>query len=122
MKTLSGIPAVVLAAALLGGCVEFNEECSRFMSEPEAVAGYLDGDVDITKAVVRSEDNAIGQIVAESYYEAFNDQAPKYWPDLAIVNSGAIRSEGVCESREVLSRGPVKRKVLRDVGSKGCTG
>ncbi|MGI5865556.1 MAG: 5'-nucleotidase C-terminal domain-containing protein [Myxococcales bacterium] len=108
-------PLPLVAALLAVGCVEYNEECSRFMEDPDGVAGYLAGDVPITKPVVRTDDNAIGQLVAEAYYHAFDDQQSKYWPDIALVNSGAIRYEGVCESREKLFGGPVKRKVLRDV-------
>jgi 2',3'-cyclic-nucleotide 2'-phosphodiesterase (5'-nucleotidase family) len=105
----------LVAAALAVGCVEYNEECARLMEEPDGVSGYLGGDVTITKPEVRLKDNTIGQLVAESYLEAFGDQQQKFWPDLAVVNGGAIRSEGVCESRTSLKKGPVKRKVLRDI-------
>ncbi|HCF61282.1 MAG TPA: hypothetical protein DFS52_25210 [Myxococcales bacterium] len=115
MRLLKTLQPLLLVALLAAGCVEYNEECSRFMQEPDGVAGYLAGDANITKAVVRTDDNAIGQLVAEAYYHAFDEEQAKDRPQLSLVNSGAIRSQGVCESREVLYGGPVKRKVLRDV-------
>jgi len=100
---------------VLGGCLSYNEECARYVTDPDGVAGWLDGNVAITKNDVRTKDNSIGQLVAEAYYHAFDDQADKYKADLAVVNGGAIRSEGVCETREVLTKGALKRKVLRDI-------
>jgi 2',3'-cyclic-nucleotide 2'-phosphodiesterase (5'-nucleotidase family) len=115
MPTFRQLSVLVFSLSAAAGCVEYNEECSRFMTDPEGIAGYLGGDVTITKTKVRTDDNSVGQLVAEAYYAAFDDQPSQYWPDLAVVNSGAIRFEGVCESREILKKGPVKRKVLRDV-------
>ncbi len=111
----SALLAPLLAAALAGGCLAYNEECSRYMSDPEGTTGYLDGDVRIAKAYVRTADNAIGQLVAEAYYSAFDDKSERLRPDLAVVNGGSIRSDGVCQVREVLPKGAMKRKVLRDV-------
>jgi len=110
-------PKTVFAlAALLCGCtdlVTYNEECSPVVTGPDEVTGWLAGDVKTIKAEVRVKDNSIGQMVAESYYFAFESLSAK--PDLGLENAGAIRSEGVCESREVVKKGPVKRKILREV-------
>lgn len=110
-------PAAValLAGASLTGCLAYNEECSRFMTDPEGIAGWLAGEVRITKPEVRTRDNAIGQLVAESYFHAFDAESERFRPDLAVVNSGAIRADGVCEPRDALKKGPVKRRQLRDV-------
>lgn len=105
--------ALVAAALLASGCVVYNEECSPLVTEPDEVTGWLGGEVNTTKPEVRTKENALGQMVAEAYYHFWSD--PKVRPDLALENAGAIRSEGVCESREVLRKGAVKRKVLREV-------
>jgi len=102
---------LALAALAGGGCVVFNEECSPQVKNPEDVTGWLGGDVSTLKATVRTSDNAIGQLVAESYFHAF----PGAPPDFGLENSGAVRSEGLCESHETVPKGPVKRKLLREV-------
>ena len=109
---------LALPAALvvpLGSCAVYNEECARFMEDPDGVAGYLGGDVSIARDQVRLHDNAIGQLVADAYYNAFNAQSADRLPKAAIVNGGAIREDGVCEARTILSKGALKRKVLRDI-------
>ncbi len=106
-----------IAAALLfgAGCVEFNQECTPLVSEPDAVTGYLDGEVSITKPAARTKNNSLGQLVAEAYYFAFEDYKPEERPDLAVENSGGIRFESPCEIRESLRKGAVKRRHLREV-------
>lgn len=106
---------IAVAALLIGGCVEFNQECTPLVADPDAVTGYLDGDVSITKQDARTKNNSLGQLVAEAYYQAFEDFGPELRPDVAVENSGGIRFESPCESREVLRKGAVKRRHLREV-------
>jgi len=39
---------------VLGGCLSYNEECARYVTDPDGVAGWLDGNVAITKNDVRT--------------------------------------------------------------------
>lgn len=115
---MTALRSPLLAALLLAcGCVVYNEECSPQVAEPDEVTGWLGGEVLTTKPEVRTKENALGQMVAEAYYFSFDSilRDPQQRPDLGLENAGAIRSEGVCESREVLRAGAVKRKVLREV-------
>lgn len=104
------------AALLLGaGCPVYNQECSPIVTDPDVVTGWLAGDVQTVKSVVRTQDNPFGQLVAEAYYHAFDTSSPALRPDVGMQNAGSIRSEGVCVSREVVKKGPVRRSVLREV-------
>lgn len=109
---------VAFAAAGLGACVAYNEDCTPLVDNPDQIVGYLAGDVDITKSRVRSGNNAIGELVADAYHHSADDPSrsgglPK--ADIGIENSGSIRNEGVCQNNDVLPRGPVRRKTLRQV-------
>ena len=103
-----------LAVLSLGSCAVYNEECARFVADPDGVTGYLGGVVDIQRTSVRLKDNAIGQMVAEAFYNSPYENTDER-PDIAIVNGGSIRSDGVCEVRDSLPPGGVQRKVLRDI-------
>ncbi len=114
----ASLRSLLLATLALAGCgdlVAYNQECSPVVTSPDEVTGWLGGDVRTLKAEVRVKDNSIGQLVAESYYNAFDAMDSRLRPDLGLENAGSIRSEGVCVSREVVKKGPVKRKVLREV-------
>lgn len=108
---------LAVAGALLGAaCVEFNPDCAAPVSNGDAVAGWLGGNVDITKAAARTSDNAIGQLAAQAYFHALDGQPAARQPDVAVINSGSIRSEGLCgQSNSVLKKGAVKRSKLREV-------
>lgn len=111
-------PFLLLGAALLGGCVSYNEDCTPLVDQPDQVVGLLAGDVDITKSRVRLGDNAIGQLVADAYRHSADDPAVASGlppADVGFENAGAIRNEGVCQSNDVIPRGPVRRKTLRQV-------
>lgn len=105
----------LLSAAFIGSCAVYNEECARFIDDPDGITGYLAGSTPIDRTDVRLKDNAIGQLVADAYYNAFNARSADDRPHLSIVNGGSIRSDGVCEVRTSLPQGGVKRKVLRDI-------
>ncbi len=108
---------LALGALLLGvcGCPVYNQECSPIVTDPDEVTGWLGGDVPTVKSLVRTGDNPFGQLVAEAYYHAFDTASAALRPDVAMQNAGSIRSEGVCVSREVVKKGPVRRSVLREV-------
>ncbi len=102
------------AAALLPACIAYNEPCTAFVDDPDAIVGYLGDAVTLREDEIRLDDSAMGQLVAESYLGAFaGADLPR--ADLAIENAGAIREEGLCEPRPELPAGPVRRKVLREV-------
>lgn len=112
------VPLAVLAvptAVALDGCLAYNEDCAPLIDEPDAVVGYLDGDVDITKVRVRSGDNVIGQLAADAYRHSADGVGGTDPADIGFENSGAIRNEGVCENNDTVSRGPVRKKTLRQV-------
>ncbi|MFN7130496.1 MAG: 5'-nucleotidase C-terminal domain-containing protein [Myxococcales bacterium] len=113
----SAFRTALLAALLLPalGCVEFNEECSPLVSDPDEITGYIDGNIGVTRQAVRLKNNSLGQLVAESYFHAFSNLRPEDQPDLAVENSGGIRFESPCESRDFLRKGAVKRRHLREV-------
>ena len=109
---------VGLGGLLLAACVSYNADCTPLVDQPDQVVGVLAGDVDITKVRVRSGDNTIGQLVAEAYQHSADDPAvagslPP--ADVGFENAGAIRNEGVCQSNDLIPRGPVRRKTLRQV-------
>jgi 5'-nucleotidase/UDP-sugar diphosphatase len=109
---------LLVGGLLLAGCVSYNEDCTPLVDQPDQVVGVLAGDVDITKARVRTGDNTIGQLVAEAYRHSADDPAVSGSlppADVGFENAGAIRNEGVCQSNDVIPRGPVRRKTLRQV-------
>jgi len=111
-----GVLVAALTGLAVGACVQFNEDCSPLVDDPDGIVGYLDGDVNITKQVVRSGDNAIGQMVADAYRHAA-DAAPSGTApaDIGFENSGDIRNDWVCQTVNAVPRGPVRKKTLRQV-------
>lgn len=107
-----------LCGAAFASCVSYNEDCTPLVDQPDQVVGVLAGDVDITKNRVRSGDNALGQLVADAYRHSADDPSVSGGlppADVGFENAGAIRNEGVCQSNDVIPRGPVRRKTLRQV-------
>src|ERR1041385_3210871 len=105
--------AVVLALAAGAGCLAYNEDCTPLVDGPNDVVGYLGVDVDITKATVRTEPNLVGSLIAEAYLSSTPQNTPV--AQVGMENSGAIRSDGVCETHNVLPSGPLLKKTLREV-------
>jgi 2',3'-cyclic-nucleotide 2'-phosphodiesterase (5'-nucleotidase family) len=113
---------VILCFVVTLGCVKYNDDCELlitdplFVTDPNSITGWIGANIPISKKVVRLDDHPIGQLVAEALYHAFDEQVEESLrPDLAFQNSGSIRSEGVCSPRESLTKGAIKRKVLREV-------
>ncbi|GEM_PF-2045830 len=111
--SISAAAAAALAIASQTSCVVYNDECTRFVEDPDGIAFYLDGSVNISRNEVRVRDNPVGEAVADAYYNAFNNGDQR--ASAAIVNGGAIREDGQCESIAVLKAGVIKRKTLRDI-------
>ena len=103
---------VLVAASALGSCIQYNEDCTPLIDDPDGVVGVLAHDVDITKATVRTTNDLFGQLVAESYSGAPDGG---YLAQVGMENSGDIRSIGVCENFDTLPAGPVLRKTMAQV-------
>jgi 5'-nucleotidase / UDP-sugar diphosphatase len=111
-----GICGAALVGAGLGACVQYNEDCAPLVDDPDAIVGYLASDVNITKQVVRSGDNALGQMVADAYRHAADDASAGTAPaQVGFENSGDIRNDWVCQTIDSVPRGPVRKKTLRQV-------
>lgn len=111
MRTRLAILAI--GSALLGGCVEFNAECSPPVDGPDEVLTYLAKPLPVERAVVRTRESGLGNVMADAYLAALRDgTGPR--PTIAIENAGAIREQGLCLTRTALGTGPLTRKVLKD--------
>lgn len=106
------LSSLVVFAAGAFGCVEFNAECSPPIGAPDAVIGHLGDSVPVSASVVYKRESAFGNALADAYLAAFEDGEPR--PDVAIETARAIHEDGICASRDSLSRGPVLRRVLRE--------
>ncbi len=104
--------AMLILAPAMGSCIQYNEDCSPLIDDPDGVVGTLARDVDITKATVRTTNDLVGQLVAESYAGAPDGG---FLAQVGMENSGDIRSTGVCENFDTLPAGPVLRKTLAQV-------
>jgi 5'-nucleotidase/UDP-sugar diphosphatase len=107
-----GLLALLVMAPALGSCIQYNEDCSPLIDDPDGVVGTLAIDVDITKATVRTTNDLFGQLVAESYAGAPDGG---FLAQVGMENSGDIRSTGVCENFDTLPAGPVLRKTMAQV-------
>jgi 2',3'-cyclic-nucleotide 2'-phosphodiesterase (5'-nucleotidase family) len=103
---------LLLVAPALGSCIQYNEDCSPLIANPEQVVGELAQDVDITKNTVRTTNDIFGQLVAESYSAAPDGG---FLAQVGMENSGDIRSSGECESFDTLPAGPVERTTMAQV-------
>lgn len=114
--------ALVLLAAGLGGCLAYNQECAApaDLVEPDREIGWLTEPLPVKQDVVRTQESALGDIIADAYVSAYDDpQNPSYRDgiepvDVAWENSGSIRDEGFCASLDELPE-TVKRIDLREV-------
>jgi 2',3'-cyclic-nucleotide 2'-phosphodiesterase (5'-nucleotidase family) len=104
-------PVLGLALGTFTGCLAYNEDCSPLVDNPDEVVGTLGTDTDITKPSVRTSNNLVGQMVAEAYTHSIPGDAI----DIGTENAGDIRADGVCETHNVLPRGSVLKKTLREV-------
>ncbi|MFZ5469416.1 MAG: 5'-nucleotidase C-terminal domain-containing protein [Myxococcota bacterium] len=104
---------VLFAAAFLWGCIAYNDNCTPPVEQPNERIGFLAEEVFIDRANTRHANNAVGQLAADAFVDAFaQSSAPA---QLGVVNGGAIRAEGLCTTRNILERGPVTRGLLHEV-------
>ncbi len=106
--------AVILTALVLAaGCVEFNEPCSGLVDDPNQVVGHLGEQVYLDRANTRHANNAMGQLAADAFVDAFTGQsAPAL---LGLMNGGGIRAEGLCITRNVLKPGPITNGLVHEI-------
>jgi len=105
--------AAAAALASSSACIAYNEQCQGLVDDPDAVIGYVGEKVYLDKPNARHANNAIGQMEADAFVDAFSD-APRP-PDFGVVNGGGIRAEGLCVTRNVLNPGPLKNGVLHEI-------
>lgn len=104
---------VLTLVALQWGCIAYNDSCTPPVDRPEEEIGFLAEDVFIDKPNARHANNAIGQLAADAFADAFSQSSAPV--DFAVVNGGAVRAEGLCTTRNVLKKGPVTRGLLHEV-------
>jgi 2',3'-cyclic-nucleotide 2'-phosphodiesterase (5'-nucleotidase family) len=102
---------VALAPGL--GCLEYNDPCQPLVDDPDAVIGYLAHDVLLDRPYTRHDNNGIGQLAADAFRHAEDgSSAPA---ELGVVNGGALRAEGLCVTRTVAPKGPLKNGLLHEI-------
>ncbi|WP_338865678.1 5'-nucleotidase [Myxococcus stipitatus] len=105
-----------LACALtapLSGCISYNDSCQPLVPDPDAVVGYLGQDVQLDKPFTRHDNNALAQLVADSFRHAEDGSSRP--AVLGVVNGGSLRAEGLCYTRMTLKKGPLTDGVLHEV-------
>jgi 5'-nucleotidase/UDP-sugar diphosphatase len=113
MRSLTAalLAAVALAPGL--GCLQYNDPCQPLVDDPDSVIGYLADDVFLDKPFTRHDNHALGQLSADAFRHAEDgSRAPA---ELGIVNGGALRAEGLCITRTVIPKGPLKNGLLHEV-------
>ena len=111
-RTLSAaLLAVVLAPGF--GCLQFNEPCQPLVDDPDAIVGYLGEDVFLDRVYTRHDNHVLGQLAADAFRHA--EDSSKTPAELGIINGGALRAEGLCVTRTVLPKGPLKNGLLHEV-------
>jgi len=103
----------LLAVPALTGCVQFNEPCSGVAEDPGEQVALLAEAVYLDPASARHANNAIGQGAAEAFLRFSELGVPQ--TELAVINGGALRGEGLCASRAVLPAGGLKSGVLHEI-------
>lgn len=105
--------ALLLAGAPLA-CVEFNE-CEGAGSARIGTAAI---DLDLRESVVRTQEAAIGNLVADALYsvaDALCAEGGVPCPDLALQNAGGLRQETACGTRDAIEAGAVYQQDITDL-------
>lgn len=109
------IAGLVLAlGATASGCVEFNE-CEGTRS---ARIGTAAMDLDLRESVVRTQETAVGNFVADALFavaDALCVGAGVPCPDLALQNAGGLRQETACGTREAIEAGALYQQDITDL-------
>jgi 5'-nucleotidase / UDP-sugar diphosphatase len=108
LRTLS-----VAVLALVLGCLRYNEPCQPLVADPEAIVGYLGEDIFLDRAFTRHDNHALGQLSADALLRA--EDASSSPAVLGVVNGGALRAEGLCVTRSVIPKGPLKSGLLHEI-------
>lgn len=101
MRPLTAIALWLGTLAASAGCIAYNEQCEGLVERPKEPIGYITEDIYLDKPNARHANNAIGQMAADAFVDAFADPPAQ----LGVVNGGAIRAEGICITRNVLPKG-----------------
>lgn len=106
---------LLLALGLLSGCVAYNDPCAPLVDNPgERVAFIMKGtELWLDRPNARHTNNAIGQLDADATVWVFRDTDKPV--QLAVMNGGAIRAEGLCVTRNILGSGPLSNGVLHEI-------
>ncbi len=105
----------LMATGAQVGCVQFNE-CDV---ERGARLGAAAIDLDIRENIVRTQETAIGNMVADAILATgravCTDGGSAPCPDFALQNSGGLREETACGSRETIEAGNIFESDVRDL-------
>ncbi|HEY0094775.1 MAG TPA: 5'-nucleotidase C-terminal domain-containing protein, partial [Archangium sp.] len=109
------LTAALLAVALAPGlgCLQYNDPCQPLVDDPESTVGYLAEDVFLDRPYARHDNNALGQLAADAFRHA--EDGSKAPAELGVINGGSLRAEGLCVTRTVIPRGPLKNGLLHEV-------
>lgn len=100
--------AYVLIGVALAGCQSFNDECTALVDDPNAPVVTLEGDVLLDRPNARHDNNAIGQAAADAFADAMT-------ADFGVLNSGSLRSEGLCGVTRNVVSGVITDQVLHEI-------
>ncbi len=114
MRQISySVGAGLLAAAFGSGCLAYNEQCQGFVEKPGEVVGYTAETIYLDKPNARHDTNAIGQLEADAFVDAFaSSERPAAF---GVANGGAVRAEGLCVTRNILAPGPMTNGLLHEI-------
>ncbi|WP_434379921.1 5'-nucleotidase C-terminal domain-containing protein [Melittangium boletus] len=115
MPRLLRTALLALALAPSAGCLQYNEQCQPLIADPDTVLGYLGSDVFLDRTHTRHDNHALGQLSADALLHAEDNNSPATPTELAVVNGGALRSEGLCVTRVSIPKGPLKNGLLHEV-------
>ena len=109
------LTAALLAVALAPGlgCLQYNDPCQPLVDDPDSTVGYLAEDVFLDRPYARHDNNALGQLAADAFRHA--EDGSKAPAELGVINGGSLRAEGLCVTRTVIPRGPLKNGLLHEV-------
>jgi len=104
---------LALALAPGVGCLQYNDQCQPLIADPETIVGHLGNDVYLERSYTRHDNHALGQLSADALLHAEDSSSAP--AELAVVNGGALRSEGLCVTRVSIPKGPLKNGLLHEV-------
>ncbi|MHB8878067.1 MAG: 5'-nucleotidase C-terminal domain-containing protein [Myxococcaceae bacterium] len=102
-------------AVLSSGCLAYNEQCQGLVKDTEEVVGYIGETVYLDKPNARHANNALGQMAADAFVDAFLETVDARPANFGVMNGGAIRAEGLCVTRNSLGEGLLKNGVLHEI-------